>query len=297
MAVTIDRLARAELDEARAVLAAACVFDRAAEVADEKLFAAAPAGEAIAWGARDAGALLGVAAVTADRLRLLAVTPGARGRGVGAALLEHAEAHARAAGAPRLRTLDLPGNYLAPGIDMRNVDTLGWLERRGWLRHGENVNLIVALHGNPQVSRARADETAAAARARGYQIRRAVRDEPGLREAIVADFGGAWPHEVARALDHDPAGVHVAIAPDGSIASFAAHDGNNQGLGWFGPAGTHPAHRGQRLAEALLLACLVDIAVHHARCEVAWIGPRRFYEHAAGVIADRHFLVLQKDLT
>ncbi len=292
---SIARLTRADLVEARAVLADACAFDRAAEVAEEKLFEPAPAGEAVAWGARVGGALVGVTAVTADRLRLIAVAPDARRRGVGAALLETAEAHARAAGAPRLRTLDLPGNYLAPGIDVRNTDTIAWLQKRGWVRHGENVNLRVALRGNPQVSAARAAAAADAARARGYDVRRARPDEPGLLEAVAADFGGAWPWEIARALAGG--GVHVAIAPGGAIASFAAHDGNNRGLGWFGPAGTHPDHRGLRLAEALLLACLVDVAAREATCEVAWIGPRRFYEHAAGVAGDRHFLVLQKDLT
>jgi hypothetical protein len=162
------------------------------------------------------------------------------------------------------------------------------------VRHGENVNLLVALRGNPRVSAAHAQATADAARALGYTVRRAQPGEPGLTTVIASDFGGAWPHEIERAIT--TGAVHVAIAPDGTIASFAAHDGNNAGLGWFGPAGTLPDHRGKRLAEALLLACLVDIAALHETCEVAWIGPRRFYEHAAGVTGDRHFLVLQKAL-
>jgi GNAT superfamily N-acetyltransferase len=87
--------------------------------------------------------------------------------------------------------------------------------------------------------------------------------------------------------------VHVALK-DGQYCAFAAHDGNNSGLGWFGPTGTWPAHRGQGLGEALLVACLVDVAAEHARCEVAWIGPRPFYEKVAGIVEDRHFVVLKK---
>ena len=50
------------------------------------------------------------------------------------------------------------------------------------------------------------------------------------------------------------------------------------------------------LGEALLLACLVDVAVHHARCEVASIGPRPFYDKVAGVAADRRFVLLTRAL-
>nr|MDQ3301155.1 GNAT family N-acetyltransferase [Myxococcota bacterium] len=101
--------------------------------------------------------------------------------------------------------------------------------------------------------------------------------------------------ELERALGHQPAGVHVALA-DGAYCAFAAHDGNNRGLGWFGPTGTWPAHRGKGLGEALLLACLVDVAAEHARCEVAWIGPRPFYEKVAGIVDERRFVVLARTL-
>jgi mycothiol synthase len=128
-------------------------------------------------------------------------------------------------------------------------------------------------------------------------VRRArMAERQHLLDAIAGGFGGAWPFEVERALGHAPAGVHVACK-DGAYCAFAAHDGNNRGLGWFGPTGTWPAHRGQGLGEALLLACLVDVAAEHSQCEVAWIGPRSFYEKVAGIARDRHFVTLAKPLT
>ncbi|HEY0193010.1 MAG TPA: hypothetical protein VGC42_17960, partial [Kofleriaceae bacterium] len=222
------------------------------------------------------------------------------GRGVGSALLARCEALAREAGVAKLRTLDQPGNYLAPGIDERNVETIAWLERRGWARAGEpRLNVLIDVRGNPRVSAARAGELAEAARAQGYELRRARPDEGALVEAVRAEFGGAWPFELARALgapeDGAASGVHVALA-DGAYCAFAAHDGNNRGLGWFGPTGTWPAHRGRRLGEALLMACLADVAEHHARCEVAWIGPRPFYDKVAGVVEDRRFALLTRAL-
>jgi mycothiol synthase len=294
--VRVGPLDRSALPEATAVLAAACAFDRAAEVADEKLFGDGPRGAPRALGAWDGDALVGVAAVAGNRIRLLAVAPGARRRGIGGALLAACETAARDAGQTALRTLDQPGNYLAPGIDERNVETIAWLERRGWRRLDEpRLDVLIDVRGNPRVSAARAAELATAAAGRDYQVRRARPDEQALLDAVAAEFGGAWPFELARSLGCDPPGVHVAIR-DGAYCAFAAHDGNNRGLGWFGPTGTWPAHRGRGLGEALLLACLVDVAAHHAQCEVAWIGPRPFYDKVAGIAADRRFVVLTRNL-
>ena len=324
-------LERSQLGDAELVLADSCAFDRATDVAEEKLFAPGPlnapaagaatsaAGETkampadtpptwrawnpttplvapLAFGAWDGTTLVGVAAIADRWLRVLAVLPRARRRGAGGALLAACEAAARDAGAPRVRALDHPGNYLAPGVDERNTDTIAWLERRGYARSGEpRLNVLIDVRGNPRVSAERAQTTAAAASARGYEIRRARRDEHELLAAVAAEFGGAWPYELASALAYDPVAVHVAIK-DGAYCAFAAHDGTNRGLGWFGPTGTWPAHRGQGLGEALLLACLVDVAREHSQCEVAWIGPRPFYEKVAGIASERRFIALVKEL-
>jgi GNAT superfamily N-acetyltransferase len=290
-------LDRSQLADAELVLADACAFDRASEVAEEKLFGAAPEGTPRAFGAWDGSALVGVAAVCARWLRVLAVVPRARRHGAGSALLAACEDAARTTGESRLRTLDQPGNYLAPGIDERNTYAIGWLERRGYARAGEpRCNVLIAVHNNSRVTPERAAELAEAAAAQGYEIRRARPDERALLDSVRTEFGGAWPLELERALGHEPPGVHVALA-DGAYCAFAAHDGNNRGLGWFGPTGTWPAHRGKGLGEALLLACLVDVAAAHARCEVAWIGPRPFYEKAAGIADERRFVVLARDLS
>jgi GNAT superfamily N-acetyltransferase len=336
--VRIAPLLPSMLPLAEIVLEQACAFDRAAAVANEKLFDPGPLwapkpGEPApdlgvphtfgAWD--DAHSLVGVAATCGRWLRVLAVHPGARDRGAGTALLTACEQ----AGARR--TLDQPGNYLAPGIDIRNTETIGWLERRGWRRTADlRTNVVIEVRDNPRVTAERARALAAAAVAHGYEIRRARSDEHALLDAVSAEHGGAWPYELARALAYVPLAsanrprathgalpevtraratdrrsaadaatpcgvpaVHVALR-DGQYCAFAAHDGNNAGLGWFGPTGTWPAHRGRGLGEALLLACLVDVAAEHDRCEVAWIGPRAFYDKGAGIAFDRQFVVLEK---
>ena len=298
----------APLDRAHAGVAAAlcdraCVFDRV--VVDEKLFGAAPRISEMRelgtitphpLGAWEGAVLVGVAGVAGTRVRLIAVEPGARGRGIGSALLAACEDLARADGVATLRALDQPGNYLAPGIDERNAAAIAWLERRGWQRAGEpRENLLLAVRDNPRVTVERLEACRAAARALGYEVRRARADEVTLREAVAAEFGGAWPFELSRALAFDPPGVHVATR-DGAYCGFAAHDGNNGGLGWFGPTGTWPGHRGKGLGEVLLLACLADVARDHALCEVAWIGPRPFYDKVAGIASERRFIPMTRAL-
>jgi len=296
--MNVAPLQRSKLADAELVLADACAFDRATEVADEKLFAPGPSSAAQAFGAWDGTELVGVAAVSARWLRVLAVMPRARKAGIGTALLAACEGAARAEGMRKLSALDQPGNYLAPGIDERNGDAIAWLERRGWQRLADpRLNVLIDVRGNPRVTPQRAAELVERAAAAGYEVRRARADErEPLCAAIATEFGGAWPFEIERALGYEPAGVHVALH-DGSYCGFAAHNGNNRGLGWFGPTGTWPAHRGKGLGEALLMACLVDVSTERSQCEVAWIGPRPFYDKVAGIAADRRFVGMAKELT
>ncbi len=305
-------LPRARLAEAEQVLAEACAFDRAAAVADEKLFGPGPTSAAQAFGAWDGTRLVGVASVAARWLRLIAVVPSARRQGVGAALLTACEAAARGNAQPQLSVLAQPGNYLAPGVDERNTEVIAWLDKRGFERGAElRSNVLLAVRDNPRVTPMRLAEAAAVAHEHGYEVRRAHPDERASLTAAIADeFGGAWPFEVERAFGaqgDEPSlargsqpmfalpGVHVAVK-DGAFCAFAAHDGNNRGLGWFGPTGTFPAHRGRGLGEALLLACLLDVAALHTHCEVAWIGPRPFYEKVAGIASERRFVTFTKRL-
>jgi GNAT superfamily N-acetyltransferase len=297
--MVVEDLARDALEEARALLADACAFDPAAAVAEEKLFGDAPPPFASApLAVRAGGRLAGVAVVSGRWLRLLAVHPDERRRGAGSALLEEAERRARGWGATALRSGDQPGNYLAPGVDARNQETLRFLARRGFVEVARNHNLAVALVDNEHVTPARAEALAAAAEARGYQVRRAApRDEAAVLEIAARGFGAIWAFELARALHNRPPTVHIATSAGAPVA-FACTDGNNRGLGWFGPAGTLPEHRGHGLGQALLVSCLLDAsAAGHRATEIAWIGPRRFYESAAGARSGRDLVVLEKTLT
>jgi GNAT superfamily N-acetyltransferase len=195
--------------------------------------------------------------------------------------------------------MDQPGNYLSPGIDNRNTETIAWLERREFSKSGKACNLIIDLAANERVSEENLLKRKSSADDAGYRILRLPSKQVESTAAMVeAKFSVGWAFELRRAASASPAAVHVAVHGDSSeVVAFAVHDGNNQGSGSFGPAGTREQHRGQGLGAALLLACLLDIkGVGHCRAEVAWIGPRDFYDKIAGIESERHFTIMTKDL-
>jgi len=281
-------LGPADLDAARALLADALPLDRAAVVAEEKLFGGNGSREGHAVGAFDAGGrLVGVLATAGRWVKLLAVAPDVRRRRLGTLLLE--EARRLAPPTARLRIFDHPGNYLSPGVDVRYAEARAFLLARGFADEGTIENIRVPLDDNPLVTEERAHALTARAAAADYHVHRAAHADRGpLLGWIERAFAPIWAVEVARALDGPRAAVHVAWHREEPVA-FAAADGNNQGLGWFGPAGTDPAHRGRGLGEVLLLRCLLDVRGLPEGGVIAWIGPKAFYEKSAGAVEDRRF--------
>jgi GNAT superfamily N-acetyltransferase len=270
-------------------LARACRYDLVAAVAEEKLFGASPLAS-VTLGALDEERLVGVVVAAGPFLRLLAVDPASRGRGAGRALLDAAT---KATGGSKTRTAAQPGNYLTPGIDARDDDTISWFERRGFTRLCEHENLRVPLCENRLVCDERAEELAGQVSRAGYVLCRAEeKDRDELLTRVGQHYSAAWAFEVARALEIRA--VHVARQGEDLVA-FAAHDGNNRGMGAFGPAGTLETHRGKGLGLALLVRCLLDAkAAGHTEGVIAWVGPREFYVRAVGAMPDRRFVVLER---
>ena len=288
-----------DLDALVTLLERACQFERADRVAHELLVEPGLAGAPRTMVAQAGDRLAGVAATCARWLRVIAVEPALRGQGIGSALLDDSEQAIARDGHDAVHVLGEPGNYLAPGIDQRDGESIAWLERRGYARRGLRHNLLIDVQKNPRVGRRQAEELARARQ--GYVIRRARPEDAGSLDSwIRGEFSPGWAFEVNRALGGQRPGVHVAAAggDDGEIVAFAAHDGNNRGLGWFGPAGTRADHRGEGLGKALLAACLADVGEDgHPFCEIAWIGPREFYQRAAGIAGERAFVALRKELS
>jgi mycothiol synthase len=274
--VRIAALPPDALDAARVLLVAALPHDRIDVVAAEKLFGDNGARTGVTLGAWEGDALVGVMAAAGRWLKLLAVDERHRRRGLGTRLLAGVE------GAP-LRVMDHPGNYLSPGLDGRYQDARAFFAARGFRELGIVENIRAPLDAPLR----QIDVT-------GYELGRVDHTQrPRLLDWIAQKFAPVWSFEVARALDGPRRAVHAAWH-DGAPVAFAAADGNNQGLGWFGPAGTDPAHRGKRLGEALLVRCLEDVRGLPEAGVIAWIGPKEFYRKTVGAVDDRRFVTLEQ---
>ena len=92
---------------------------------------------------------------------------------------------------------------------------------------------------------------------RGITIRKPIGPEKHLIiEWVSETFGPAWAAETGAALGNRPWTCFAAVKEEAFIG-FACYDAT--ALGFFGPIGVAPSHRGGGTGRALLLACLLDM--------------------------------------
>lgn len=227
-------------------------------------------------------------------VKLLAVAPEFRRRGIGAALLEAVESRLVAANAAVIRFGESAPNYLVPGVDERCEPLVGLLDGRGYARIGTTVNLSVDLAADGFATEAEEAGLAAA----GILVRRAVAADAASLSGLMAARWPSWAAEVNAALSRRPPAVHVACTPDGAVIGFAAYDGNNVGTGWFGPMGTAPDWEGRGIGRVLLRRSLRDLRGQGlGRVVIPWVGPVAFYERHAGATVSRTFVRFEKPVS
>lgn len=247
-----------------------------ARVAEEKCFGRGMAGLPVTIVAELADGFAGSVTVCGSAIRLITVRRDARGRGIGSALLTAAET---AIAGARIVLGHEAGNYFVPGLPA-SIDPT-FFERRGFKRVGTAVDLAVDLRSIPDA----ADDV----------MRPTVAQRDEVTRFIASAFGAAWAFEAARAFENDPPSLFVARA-DGTIVGFSAHDANNRGLGFFGPAGVEPGQRGTGIGRALLSASLRDLRrLGYGRAIIPWAANTGFYERSCGASVAHTYIQLAKE--
>src|SRR5262245_29012327 len=137
-----------------------------------------PAYRLCMWdGAWLAGVMLGgarnVEGQAAGWVRLFAIDPAYRRRGLASHLLEQLESRMRVDGHRRLFVANSPPNYFWPGLDIRYTAALCLLQRAGFRRVGDAVNMQVDLTARDWDTTA---EEARLAQA-GFAVRRLLADD------------------------------------------------------------------------------------------------------------------------
>jgi GNAT superfamily N-acetyltransferase len=157
-----------------------------------------------------------------------------------------------------------PGNYFVPGVLEPK-----FFVKRGFGEVGTTWNLHVPLREDL-----------------GSRIA-----DLGSRSAMLPfvrhHFGAAWALEAERAA--------IAHFIDG--VGFAVAEGNNRGLGTFGPMGVAASHRGRGYGRELLLACLADLRdLGYERAIIPWADGIDFYRKSCGAEPAHRFVRLAKSL-
>lgn len=217
-------------------------------------------------------------------LGLFAVDARFRRRGIAAALSQRVK-EGWPAGIAEVEVLAIPGNYFAPGLDPRYTEALCFLERLGFERFKDCVNLRADLSRHFDTS---VEEERLAGK--DIEIRRARPDDDPLLDAFFAEhFGDDWRFEAGLGMYNEPPGLHLALR-DGRIIAFSAHSTQNREWGFFGPMGTAPEARGLGIGRVLLWHCLNDLRdAGHPTSVIPWVGPITFYQRWAGCRVERVF--------
>ena len=284
-----------------------------ARVAEEKVFGRGFRGEPVVRVYEESPAIRGVAVTCGNVLRLIAVDPEYRRRGIGSALMSaeggarSAEENHRSAPASSPSELQTPpsppppprselhaprsplraprsplrvafaeaGNYFTPGVIQSDTGTRAFLKEHRFIEERWTSNLETTRL--PEVGPSEAQRASGANRNR-------------VLEFVANEFGAAWHFEC------DNAGERLFfIEHNGVIAGFAAYDANNRGLGFFGPTGVAESMRGRGFGTLLLRASLAALRAHgYSRVVIPWTDAVGFYERACDAVVTARFAILTK---
>lgn len=301
MNVTLEALAESDLRDITQIAAISLPYDPiSANLVHEKIFGEALYESELAFKAVVDDRIVGfLAGHVGERdghrsgiIKIMAVAPPYRCRGIGSQLLSTFEERSQKHDAETVRTMDSIPNYLMPGIDPRYTPATILFERRGYTKLEENINMLAELDGLDLST----DDLEAKAQAAGLIVRRAVPDDWSSLETMLKEHFPPWLAECAETFRNDPISLFIGV--EGSkVVAFAAYDANNKNAGWFGPMGTDPAYRSHKLGEVTLKRCLRAIRDQgHCTSIIPWVGPIGFYSRTVGAAIDRVFWVYEKKL-
>lgn len=225
-------------------------------------------------------------------IKLFAVDHLYRRKGWGNLLLQSFEGIIQKMGIRKLRVFDVPLNYHMPGVDPRYTPAVCFLEKNGFVKTGEAINMEVDLVAGSWDVTGKIDLL----KKEGIAISRIHPQQWNELMVLISDEWKLWAYELEMAFKMDPPAIFVA-EHEGRIKAFSAYDGNNQGTGWFGPMGTHPDLRGKGVGSMLLYLCLEDMKSQgYSKSTIPWVGPVAFYSHYAGAIISRVFWRYEKQI-
>ena len=225
-------------------------------------------------------------------IKLMVVDKKYRRQGIARSMYKIIENHFKEHGASKVKIYDVPFNYFMPGIDPLYTPALCFAWRMGFERIGDTSNLLVELQNQDWSTWAEE----AKLEKENITIKRITESDRDELFTFIAEHFELWKTEVEMSFSSNPIAVHIARL-NGKLKAFSGHNGNNIGMGWFGPMGTHPDLRGKGIGGVLLKRCLQDMKNWKLKYSIIpWVGPIDFYSHYANALVDRVFWRFDKKL-
>jgi GNAT superfamily N-acetyltransferase len=227
---------------------------------------------------------------TFSSLKMIAVDPEYRGRGIATRMLADIEAGVGARGVDRIVVSDGWPLYFFGGVPYRRTEALVFFHRRGYestqhdfhletpLVHNDRIDLPdPPLPGDIAVRRARPEDRGAAL------------------TAIDRMFAKAWVFETELAFRAPEPTAYLAWR-GGEVVGFADYDATNFGM--FGPTGVDESLRGRKVGAILLRRCLCDMrALGYPYALIPTNLERlNFYNRECGAVVGRMFLRFEKTM-
>jgi len=199
-------------------------------------------------------------------VKFLAVHPASRNRGIGTRLLEEIEAFCRERGASTIEIGTSAPYYVVPGIDVRSMEAAVLLNKAGYQRSDEAINLSVPLRdlADPPLDVHHAGDA----------------DLAAIRPWVTEHFPH-WINELERGVALGNCVVHRDLG-------FACWDVNREG--WFGPVATLPGNGERGIGTSTLRGALQAMRGRgYERVDIAWATSLDFYAKAVGARISRVF--------
>jgi GNAT superfamily N-acetyltransferase len=271
------RLGRGDLEGIAHLCQRSVVSPPSVDELDGALFAEQQ--PAVVLGDPSTGVVATVECDDGPHIRLLAVDPAARGRGLGQGLLQAAEDWARGAGHTSLVTGADPPYFLWPGVPSSETALLCLLERRHYGRAETNFNMDVDLRALPEDPG-------------GHRLATAA-DHDEL-DTFMSIHWSNWRLEVLRALDKGNLVIARGEGDDGPLTAFCAFEVNRRG--GLGPVAVRPDLMGRGMGKGVLLGALHELRRRGAESvSVIWVGPVVPYATVGGWVSNV-FFVYRKEL-
>jgi predicted N-acetyltransferase YhbS len=272
-----DHLGRADLG----AMAQLCLRAVADPPSEDELEGALFASDqpAVVLGSPETGVVAAVECDDGAHIRLLAVDPAARGRGLGHSLVKAAEEWALSAGHTSISTGADPPYFLWPGVPSSETALMCLFERRHYGRVDTNYNMDVDLLDIPEDP--------------GGHYLAGSTDRADV-DAFMSSNWPNWRLEVLRALDKSNLVLAREDGRTGDVTAFCAFEVNRRGV--LGPVAVRLELMGKGRGKGVLVGALHELRRRGAdRVSVLWVGPVLPYAAVGGRVSDVYF-VYRKEL-